>query len=117
MGSEGCTFAGTVPCGLGNVGFNSGRCRHGPGCPVGSVAFSDEPASDAGRRGLVLELSVIALRSGELGPGPDGHRVARPVGHGHSIPIRVKTLWDSCAAGLALMSVLNVAVAPNTPAT
>ena len=67
----------------------------------------------AGRRGLVLELSVIALQSGELGPGPDGHSVA----HGHSIPIRVKTLWHSCAAGLALMSVLNVAVAPNTPAT
>ena len=83
----------------------------------GGVTFSDEPASDAGRRGLVLELSVIALQSGELGPGPDGHSVARPVGHGHSIPIRVKTLWHSCAAGLALMSVLNVAVAPNTPAT
>ena len=36
---------------------------HGHGCPVGSVAFSDEPASDAGRRGLVLALSVIALKS------------------------------------------------------
>ena len=43
MGSEGCAFAGTVPCGLGNVGFNSGRCRHCHGSPVASRSLTSRP--------------------------------------------------------------------------
>ena len=46
-----------------DVGFNSGRCRHCHGSSPGGITFSDEPASDVGRCGLVLALSVIALKS------------------------------------------------------